>query len=510
MAYDRNKVIAVAVNEIGYHEKASNSNLDSKTANSGGGNWNKFARDLDAIGNFYNGPKNGYAWCEIFVDWCFVKAYGEKAAYELLCQPMKSTGAGCMYSADFYKKAGQWYSRPEPGDQVYFSYRAGEISHTGIVETVNGNSFTTIEGNTSDQVMRRSYTLPNSQIVGFGRPDWSLGGSAAPTPTPTPDSGNSGSVRDRYYESPTSLFFHWGEDTYVEVPPPGIMGKPGGLYNVDGGASLIRAFGPQKPFTMYDMYLKEVEKYKAMGAYTETYPPQDGQAYIKWNPDTQTYTIIDNTPQKEEIYVKNQGGQGWVKEGNRWMYRGSKNPTLYDKYGRVIKKVGEDSYIIDPASIEQAANTPPRKNDSVNNHGGEGWEKDGNGVWVYQGKYTGQLIRDEYGNYLVPPASEDSGCVSGTCSADNSNYNDNNSDLPADHTVDNAGEIPAGGKPKGEWAGGHYVPYSDAGPEIDVDAFGGVPIGGLQVGSKTPSGTVINMGIDAEGNHFVVIDASKH
>ena len=45
--------------ELGYHEKASNANLDDKTANSGSGNWTKYARDLDRLGNFYNGAKNG-------------------------------------------------------------------------------------------------------------------------------------------------------------------------------------------------------------------------------------------------------------------------------------------------------------------------------------------------------------------------------------------------------------------------------------------------------------------
>ena len=35
MAYTASKLIAIAEAEIGYHEKASNSYLDSKTANSG-------------------------------------------------------------------------------------------------------------------------------------------------------------------------------------------------------------------------------------------------------------------------------------------------------------------------------------------------------------------------------------------------------------------------------------------------------------------------------------------
>ncbi len=55
------KLIALAKSEIGYLEKASNSQLDSKTANAGSGNYNKFADYLDKL-NFYNGLKNGFPW----------------------------------------------------------------------------------------------------------------------------------------------------------------------------------------------------------------------------------------------------------------------------------------------------------------------------------------------------------------------------------------------------------------------------------------------------------------
>lgn len=40
-------VIAVAIGELGYVEKATNSQLDNKTANPGRANWTKYARDFD-------------------------------------------------------------------------------------------------------------------------------------------------------------------------------------------------------------------------------------------------------------------------------------------------------------------------------------------------------------------------------------------------------------------------------------------------------------------------------
>lgn len=168
-------VLDLARSELGYHEKASNSQLNDKTANSGGSNWTKYARDIDALPNFYNGPKQSFPWCDLFNDWLFVKTFGEKLGREMLCQPEKSMGAGCLYSAQYYKDAGRFHrNAPQPGDQIFFSYSPGEYSHTGIVEEVTGDTVVTIEGNTSDSVGRRTYNIGNQSIAGYGTPKWQL------------------------------------------------------------------------------------------------------------------------------------------------------------------------------------------------------------------------------------------------------------------------------------------------------------------------------------------------
>ncbi len=179
------KVIQIARAELGYREKRSNSSLDDKTANVGSANWTKYARDLDAMTDFYNGPKNGYAWCDVFVDWCFYKAFGAKTAKKLLCQPAKSAGAGCTYSLAYYLQKGQFTRSPQPGDQIFFG-SVGNSSHTGLVVSVDGSRVHTIEGNTSDGVFERSYALGASNIAGYGRPDWSLVGDVS-----DPDTGGS-------------------------------------------------------------------------------------------------------------------------------------------------------------------------------------------------------------------------------------------------------------------------------------------------------------------------------
>ena len=187
-ACDVSKVLAVAVAEIGYKEKKSNSQLDDKTANAGSGNYTKYARDFDKkYPNWYNGKKNGFAWCDMFVDWCFLTAYGYENALRLLCQPERSTGAGCTYSLRFYKKKGQFHtSGPKPGDQIFFGTSLDNATHTGIVEKVTASKVYTIEGNTSDQVARRNYALTNSRILGYGRPAYDAVTESAPAPVVTP------------------------------------------------------------------------------------------------------------------------------------------------------------------------------------------------------------------------------------------------------------------------------------------------------------------------------------
>lgn len=175
------KVIAIAEAEVGYLEKASNNNLDDKTANAGSKNYTKYARDLDAIPGFYNFAKQGYAWCDIFVDWCFVQAFGVEAAKALLKQPDDSYGAGCLFSSRYYKWNNQFHTEnPKPGDQIFFwNSKKDDVAHTGIVYKVDETYVYTIEGNTSGAsgviangggVWKKQYKLDYDRIYGYGRP----------------------------------------------------------------------------------------------------------------------------------------------------------------------------------------------------------------------------------------------------------------------------------------------------------------------------------------------------
>ncbi len=182
MGFTVKRLLEIAAAEIGYKEKETNSQLDDKTANAGDDNYTKYARDLAAAG-YYQASKQGYAWCDMFVDWCFLQLCGgDKAkAEDMICQT-GLYGAGCSWSAKYYKQQDRFFtSDPQPGDQIFFN----SYAHTGIVEKIEGGKVHTIEGNTSNMVARRTYTLGSSSIDGYGRPKYDAEDTAD---TPAPES----------------------------------------------------------------------------------------------------------------------------------------------------------------------------------------------------------------------------------------------------------------------------------------------------------------------------------
>lgn len=178
-------VINIATNEIGYLEKASNSQLDSKTANAGYNNYTKYWRDVYP-------SYQAQAWCACFVSWVFMMAFGLDTAKKLL---KHWPYVYCPTLGSLFTK----YANPQVGDIVIF-YRGGTFAHTGIVTKVSGDKFWTIEGNTSGAsgivangggVCQKSYYNSNLPGTKFCRPDYSIvtsinSNTSSSTPTTTP------------------------------------------------------------------------------------------------------------------------------------------------------------------------------------------------------------------------------------------------------------------------------------------------------------------------------------
>ncbi len=134
-------IIDVAIGEIGYKEQ--------------GKNRTKYGAWMGT---------NGVAWCHMFTSWCAYKA-GE------LSNVPKT--ASTSYGMQWFKNKGLFRAKgkyiPKRGDFVYF--KTGR-SHVGLVEYVSGNTLHTIEGNSSDRVTRRTYSLSERTLTGYGVPHY--------------------------------------------------------------------------------------------------------------------------------------------------------------------------------------------------------------------------------------------------------------------------------------------------------------------------------------------------
>lgn len=169
------KVIEIALGEVGYLEKKSNGQLDSKTANAGSNNYTKYGRDMHKL--YPSVMDFPAAWCDAFVDWCFQKAYGVSNAKGLIGGNFDDYTPN---SAQLYKNKGAWHKTPKIGDQVFFT-NGSRICHTGLVYKVDSSKVYTVEGNTSGAsgviangggVCKKSYALNYAKIAGYGRPKY--------------------------------------------------------------------------------------------------------------------------------------------------------------------------------------------------------------------------------------------------------------------------------------------------------------------------------------------------
>ena len=171
------RVIDIAVAEVGYVEKKNGDSLYDKTANAGANNYTKYGYEMHNIQ-----PKNmdyPAAWCDTFVDWCFYKAYGVGNAKKLLRGDFDDY---TIRSAQLYKDKDAWYQKPQVGDQIFFK-NDREICHTGLVYKVGADRVYTVEGNTSSElgvvpnggcVRLKSYSTNYKRIAGYGRPNYKM------------------------------------------------------------------------------------------------------------------------------------------------------------------------------------------------------------------------------------------------------------------------------------------------------------------------------------------------
>lgn len=178
MANTADKVIKIALSEVGYIEKKSNKSLDSKTANKGSANYTKYNRDMKKVRGA--GTVNDY-WCANFVSWCFYKAFGKDTGKKLMLG--YSNYVPTIYSN--FSKAKRIVKSPKKGDIIIF----GTNSHVGLVYKVTSGYVYTIEGNTSSgafnanggAVCKKKYSKGSKWIKCYCRPKYAASIKEFPT-----------------------------------------------------------------------------------------------------------------------------------------------------------------------------------------------------------------------------------------------------------------------------------------------------------------------------------------
>lgn len=92
----------------------------------------------------------------------------------------------CSRMIALYQKAGRWMERddyrPSPGDIIMYYWKDGSNyattdctanpNHVGIVEKVEGNTITVMEGNKGEAVARRTISVNGRYIRGYCLPDY--------------------------------------------------------------------------------------------------------------------------------------------------------------------------------------------------------------------------------------------------------------------------------------------------------------------------------------------------
>ena len=104
-------------------------------------------------------------WCACFVSWCADQA-------GLIQNGTVPKFSLCTAGVDWFQEQGKWQgagSVPSPGMIIFFDWdHDGASDHVGIVESCDGTTVHTIEGNSGDAVKQNSYTVNSQSILGYG------------------------------------------------------------------------------------------------------------------------------------------------------------------------------------------------------------------------------------------------------------------------------------------------------------------------------------------------------
>ena len=122
-------------------------------------------------------------WCACFVSWCSNECGYIKAG---IMPKFAVVGNGASWFKERHRWASGGYS-PKPGDVIFFDWDHDRVlDHVGLVESCDGKTVTTIEGNSGNACKRLTYRRGAACIIGYGIPAY-----------PTSDVSSGNSVRNQ-------------------------------------------------------------------------------------------------------------------------------------------------------------------------------------------------------------------------------------------------------------------------------------------------------------------------
>lgn len=179
----RQDIVNVAMSQIGYHE-GNSANEYGGTSLDGDGEYTEY-------GYWYTnnvatnwGDLSHSAWCAMFVSWCARQANISTDIIENSINAVPNSAWNSVYGRNFniddkYQKDGYI---PQRGDLIFFDWtKTGtNWNHVGIVVDViddciadiKGKTVITVEGNSSNKVAVRAYSVSDPVIRAYGVPNY--------------------------------------------------------------------------------------------------------------------------------------------------------------------------------------------------------------------------------------------------------------------------------------------------------------------------------------------------
>lgn len=146
-------LITIAKTQLGYHESKANYMISEQNE----------VKGYSRYGAWY-GDTHG-DWSAMFVSFCL--RYAQIPSEQFISEDDCGEWINWLANAGMYQSAGSY--RPVAGDIVFIDYdENGAADHAGIVEAVNDKEIGTIEGDSEDSVCRRTYSLTDVKLIGYG------------------------------------------------------------------------------------------------------------------------------------------------------------------------------------------------------------------------------------------------------------------------------------------------------------------------------------------------------